>query len=583
MKSNLKEKKRFNKIQFAVLLLSITALVVSTTSMSSTIKTTYGQNIEENTQNSTNITSSSDSSKSVEKLRTVNLKQISEQPPLFESLTPGKPIDFENIEKLKNREQIVELVKESINTEAVNFESPTTATTITIDPEVTQKLSASNDIKTKANNESSMETNADTNLNSSQPLFSGTSMSWEGLDQNAGCPSGCFPPDVTVAASETHVVEMVNVAMRVWDKNGTVLATTPLSSFYESGSDFVFDPKIVHKNGHFFAVLANAKDLDPVTGKDNCDTTATCTILAAVSVTNDPLGTWNIYEFEFPGFFPDQPIIAASDDKFAISVNDFDNAACSNGCGQVYVADAAAMIAGTTASFQSTSPDPTVFSIHPIQPLTPTSCINMISTINPIASSQLRLDSACGNPATSSIIFSHLGDITMSPAKVPPNARQPSGGTVETNDARIQTAVQQAGKIWTGFNDACSVDGSTFQACTRLVKIDMASMSLDVDTYIAATDVDTYFPAVTVNNINDLLVIIGTSGPSFHPSLLVGGDNPWTFDPLVVGSAIISQPRYGDYFGAGQDPSDQSSAWVSGEYVNSELPDRWSTFVGKIS
>ena len=115
--------------------------------------------------------------------------------------------------------------------------------------------------------------------------------------------------------------------------------------------------------------------------------------MAAVSVTNDPLGTWNIYEFAFPQFFPDQPIIAASDDKFAISVNDFDNATCSNGCGQVYVADAAAMIAGTTASFQSTSLDPAVFSIHPVQPLSPTICINIVSTINPIASSQIRLDS----------------------------------------------------------------------------------------------------------------------------------------------------------------------------------------------
>jgi hypothetical protein len=584
MNSNFRGKSVINKNRFTIVLLLATSLIISTTFMTITIKPIYGQNIDKNSEDNTNITSSSKSIKSLEKLRSVNLTQISEQPPIFESLTPGKPIDFENIDKLQNREKVIEFLKEEINTEALNFESPITATTITIDPEITQKLNYTDKIKNSFNNQSSMKTNPSTNINNTRSLFSGTSVSWDGLNSNTGCPSGCFPPDVTVAASEDHVVEMVNVALQVWDKSGTSLVTTPLSSFYGSGSDFIFDPKIVYDrlSGHWFGALANAKDLDPATGQDHCDTTSTCSILIAVSTTNNPLDPWSIYEFPFPGYFPDQPIIATSDDKLAISVNDFDNAQCSNGCAQVYVADKAAMIAGTTVSYQSTSPDPTVFSIHPAQSLSSSSCVNMISTINPTGSSQLRLDNACGNPATGSVIFNHVGDITMSASQVPPNARQ-IGGTIETNDARIQTAVYSAGKIWTGFNDACSVDGSTFQACARLVKIDMPTMSLDVDTYIAATDIDTYFPAVTMNNIGDLLVILGTSGPSSNPSLLVGGDNPWNFVDLVVGSDKVSEPRYGDYFGAGQDPSGQSSAWVAGEYGTSALPDHWSTFVGKIS
>ena len=47
-------------------------------------------------------------------------------------------------------------------------------------------------------------------------------------------------------------------------------------------------------------------------------------------------------------------------------------------------------------------------------------------------------------------------------------------------------------------------------------------------------------------------MILGTSGPSSNPSLLVGGDNPWNFVDLVVGSDKVSEPRYGDYFGDGK-------------------------------
>jgi hypothetical protein len=582
MNAIFKSKFKFMAIKYTICFILATTLIFSTVFITTNIKITYGQNIDPDSNN--NTSSSSDLIKSIKKSGTVNLKKLAEQPATFESLPEGQTIDFENISKLANREKLTEFVKEQTIEGALDFESPTTATTITLDPEIIQKLNVtSKSTSPQSNDSSSIETTSSTNSTNAQPLFTGTTTSWEGLNANAGCPSGCFPPDVTVAASEDYVVEMVNVALQVWDKNGASLATSPLSAFYASGSDFVFDPKIVFDklSGHWFAALANAKDLNVATGEDHCSTTSTCSILIAVSSTNNPLGSWSIYEFPFPGYFPDQPIIATSDDKLAISVNDFNNAECFNGCAQVYVADKSAMITGSTVFYQATSPDPTVFSIHPAQSLSPTACINMISTIDPLSSSQLRLDNACGNPSTGTVLFNHLSDITMSPAQVPPNARQ-IGGTIETNDARIQTAVYYAGKIWSGFNDACSVDGMPLQACTRLVKIDVPTTSLDVDTYIAAQDIDTYFPAVTMNNAGQLLMILGVSGPSSYPSLFGGGDDPWNFAPLIVGDGTISEPRYGDYFGAGQDPNGQS-AWVAGEYGNSTLSGSWATFVGNIS
>ena len=50
-------------------------------------------------------------------------------------------------------------------------------------------------------------------------------------------------------------------------------------------------------------------------------------------------------------------------------------------------------------------------------------------------------------------------------------------------DLRRQT--YYAGKIWHGFNDACSPDGVTVQACVRVQEIDINNLaSMVVDTNI---------------------------------------------------------------------------------------------------
>src|SRR5438132_10653847 len=46
--------------------------------------------------------------------------------------------------------------------------------------------------------------------------------------------SGGEPPDTIVAAGPNHVVELVNTAIRVYNKNGGVLSTQELSTFFSS-------------------------------------------------------------------------------------------------------------------------------------------------------------------------------------------------------------------------------------------------------------------------------------------------------------------------------------------------------------
>jgi hypothetical protein len=527
-----------------------------------------------------NVTSNNTAAKSLEKVGTVTLKDLFNKPKKFGSVAPGKIVDLEEKTPDKVSEKALKSMKEQTANKSLKFSSTSTAQIIELN---IQKPVASTNNTNMSQSVNSSNSTLLTKAKSApgNKLTASIGNSWEGLNINTGCGGGCIPPDVDVAASsDNFVIEVVNLAIQAWDKSGNPIGSASLSDFYGTGSDFVFDPKIVFDSvsGHWFTAVANAKQFD-ASGNPQCETTSVvCSILVAVSTTPNPLGTWFVYEFPFPNVFPDQPIIATSDDKLAISVNDFSSAF--PGCAEVYAADKIAMTEGRTTFYYTSGANCGDFSIHPAQSLSPTACLFMVSTISPFGSGSVRTYNICGDPTTG-VTFNVLSDIAMSPSAVPPSGREPAG-LINTDDGRMQSAVYYAGKIWDGFNDACSVDGSTVQACSRVQKIDVTSLTLDVDTYIAASGIDTFYPAVTMNQAGDLKLIIGASGPDINPSLVVGGDNPWGFAWFAIGSTSITESRYGDYFGAGADPSGQS-AWVAGEYGNNALPNHWSTFVGNTS
>ena len=83
MHANFQEKYAFKAIKYTICFILITTLIFSTVFSATSIKIIYGQNNDSNSNN--NMSSSSDSTKSIEKLRTVNLKQLAEEPDVFES------------------------------------------------------------------------------------------------------------------------------------------------------------------------------------------------------------------------------------------------------------------------------------------------------------------------------------------------------------------------------------------------------------------------------------------------------------------------------------------------------------------
>ncbi len=415
---------------------------------------------------------------------------------------------------------------------------------------------------------------------SSVSLLSG----FDGLNQVQSCT--CVPPDVQAAAGPNHILEMVNLEGGVFTKQGVSNRTFTLSSFFTTGSDFISDPKVLFdlSSSRWFASL-----VDVTLGS----------VLVAVSSTGDPTGTWTIYSLSAGGFLPDQPIIGVSDDKFVASANDF--FARSFAGAQYWVLNKAQMLAGSAVSTFTSGANIGFFSIHPVQSLSSTTIQYMVGNIvvrKALSTTTMKLFSITGVPGVSTVAAS-TATLTVSTLAIPPGGVQPgTTSTIDTSDFRVQDAVWFKGNLWYGLDDACTPTGDTQpRSCVRLTQVDTTTSPVTVkqDFDYGTSGQYFFYPALRVDGQGDLGLIYGYSSSTIFPSLAVTGQAP--VDPagslaaprtLKAGSAADTSTRYGDYFGAGLDPSNPSVVWVAGEYHSNaggtcgSFGSCWSTFIGSI-
>lgn len=149
---------------------------------------------------------------------------------------------------------------------------------------------------------------------------------FEGLAVNQG--QGFVPPDPTGAVGPDHYVQAVNSVIRIFDKTGNPLtAPVALGTFLGDTSNSG-DPIIMYDQ---LADRWFVSEFD-----DNPQSTRR--LLAAVSTTSDPTGTYNVYSFQFPQF-PDYPHYSVWPDAYYLTAN-------IGGGITVFAIDRSAMIAG---------------------------------------------------------------------------------------------------------------------------------------------------------------------------------------------------------------------------------------------
>jgi hypothetical protein len=400
---------------------------------------------------------------------------------------------------------------------------------------------------------------------------------------NDSVSGGYEPPDVSVAAGRGYVVELVNLAERVWTTTGDApfrAQTRSLALVFGTGSDRLTDPRVLYDapSDRFFASVS---DIDR------------SAVLLAVTSTDDPTGTWTVSTFRTRGC-ADQPRVGVADEIVVVSADVFDGCELSDSGllgAELWTVNKAQLVAGSTMPDMATfGPTATYTSLTPAQSLSPTATAYVVS-VDQRASRVAHLLTVDGVPPAA-VNVQEVAAPAITPLLRPPPAAQPPVNGVppplSTNDNRVLDAVWENGALWFTANARCSPPGDPLiRSCGRVVELTTATRTVAWETDLGVPGAHVFYPAARPDGRGNLVVVAGESGVSIEPRLVVFAR---TADGVVTPPTVIAKSadtyrgdRYGDYFGAARDPVDGALVWVGGE-AGVEVSNRagWSTDVASV-
>jgi hypothetical protein len=403
--------------------------------------------------------------------------------------------------------------------------------------------------------------------------------------------TGWNPPDPTIAVGPNHVVVTVNSKVAFYTKAGTQTFSSALDSsgnpgFFEplGAQGFVFDPKCIYDQfAQRFVIVA----------LETYGTTEAW-IDIAISDDSDPNGTWYKYRtdavltigtstawWDYPGIGYDQNAYYVTGDLFGLNPS-----SGYYGFG-LRVFDKSTMLSGGTAAYNTLR----TANGYVVQPAL---CLGAAGPANEYLVTE--------NTSTSLTVYAVNNPLT------------PGGTTLSSVNVTVPS--------YSGASDAPTVNGSavsnagmmmptwrTIGGVNRLFVCHNAAVNgrnvarwheLNTGTWPASGtvtrtqsgDIDagglnwTVFPAIGVNSAGDVGVSIGVTSAATRVGVAVAGRR--FADPagrmgvptIVKTGDADGGGRWGDYYGIGVDPTDDTTFWAVGEYQGTN---GWRTWVGSFT
>ena len=380
------------------------------------------------------------------------------------------------------------------------------------------------------------------------------------------------PPDPTLAAGPSHIVEMVNSTIAWFDKSGTkqfeAAIDGPNGFFGELGAgSFVFDPKCLFDqySGRF---VVTALDVD----FDN----AGAWIIVAISDDADPNGVWykyrtdcrvqigsGTYWVDYPGFGYDANGIYITGNLFLLEGS-------GGGFGGAFYRSfkKSTMLSGGTVQYTDLR-DATTISAQSVQHYGSNPAPMFVS----VNSTALIKVQAIKNAFTSPLLVTTT--VPVPDFSYPGNpVTDKSGNAYDQLDGRIINTTWRGGKLLAGHGI-----GLSNRNVARWYEFDTHNWPTSgIPTLVQAGNVDegpgthTWFPALIHNKFGVIGMVMSRSSNTTFPSVYVTGH--LANDPLgtmgelelaIEATRTSRDWRYGDYFDIALDP-DGKTFWVVGEY-----------------
>lgn len=425
---------------------------------------------------------------------------------------------------------------------------------------------------------------------------------FEGLDNSDNASLTGFvvtPPDPQVAVGPNHVLEMVNIVGRIYDKKGHALQTFALADFFAVPSGWLdTDPRVIYDalSGRWFATYASYIN--------NAGTaTDFARLHIAVSQTDDPTGAWSLYYIQYTNVLPDYPGVGVTSDKLTVSSNIFDiddqrePVGCSPSggyCGeQTVVVEKADLVAGGTASISVFATNPSRFSVRPAHSL---SAVNdqylaAIDLSSGLPSTKLTLIRITGTPDAANVAEASALNLTVLSQGDPPLSQTAGGGQIDSGDFRLLETVWRDGHLWGAGSAPCTPQGdSSVRSCAHLVEVNTATSTVSQDIMFGASGQYYSYPAIRTDTAGNLIASLTHTNSAIFAEAAVAGRQ--ATDPLNTmggtsllraGDVLHTSSRWGDYLGAAVDPVYPGCIWLVGQYAKNTQGADWGTYIGAAS
>ncbi len=409
-----------------------------------------------------------------------------------------------------------------------------------------------------------------------------------GLAESSGPLTSGGPPDPWVAVGPEHIIQAVNLTLKVTDRQGGSPTSVSLPDFFNLPTlvtTYDSDPHVIYDSLHH-RWLATEVSWD-------CDTTTSTVgngyIDYAVSETADPLGVWDISGVYFQDIVPDYPAPGTSTDKIAFSSNDYTMTACSANPTLAFLGteidyvDWAAMHAGATPSIFGLAFNEFTFTPRAaVQAPATTSAMQHVFIGDPGSGDQdVIYFTEVGSVEAGTMAFGAFWDLTfnnvVAPALDPPQPHQTGADTIANAvDSRFTDAVWQGNRLVLVSTYPCE---SATHDCVRVTEINTTGASATVkptltqDFLVAETGKDLYMGGVGLSGNGALHVAwtrsSDTDSPSSYTAHLARGDALNSISApelLAAGTGAYAGERWGDYVGMAQDPQVPNQVWNANEY-----------------
>jgi len=417
---------------------------------------------------------------------------------------------------------------------------------------------------------------------------------FNGLNDN----STSIPPDVNGTVGPNHTMVTLNTQVRIQDKNGVVISTVNLNSFWApiGGLTSTYDPKILYDHeANRWIMVSSAEP----------QSNNSCTLLA-VSKTSDPTQGWNLYKVDVDATnqkWVDFPSIGFNGKWIVVQMNLFAMAGFSATSHQIYVwnkADVYNNGVGKFTKFEVTNESVAVAcpSIH-YDNSTSKMFLLRASTGNSAGKGALTMRTISG-PTDTPTMSAPVGiqaNITWATGAGTNGNFNPQLGTtnlINAGDHRMRQVVVRDGKIWAAhaiFLPTVSPQRSSIQWWQLDTLGNVLQRSLIDD---PTNNMHYNYPSIAVNKKND--VIIGYSSfstaqfASAAYAIRRANDPINTFrenynykfgENTYFKDFGAGRNRWGDYSNTVVDPTNDSTFWTIQEYAGTAA-NSWATWWAEV-